>query len=74
MWTNSSSKIYPGLRKEDVWRLWTDVNGWVTWHRDLEYCRMNEPFAVGAHFLLKPNGAPEFNIEIVDVVDGRKFT
>jgi hypothetical protein len=73
-WTRSTTKLYPGLAKSEVWRLWTDVNGWQRWHPDLDLCKLEGPFAKGNHFLLKPKGAPTFKIELTQVDEGRAFT
>jgi hypothetical protein len=74
MWTTTCSKVYSGVTKESVWKLWADVNGWTSWHGDLDYVKMTSEFAVGNHFLLRPKGAPEFKIRIVELLPGRKFT
>ena len=74
MWKREYSKIYLGVKKEDIWCLWTDVNNWPAWHRDLEYCTLLGEFAVGSHFILKASKAPKVTIEITEVEQGRKFT
>jgi hypothetical protein len=74
MWTRTYSKVYPGVKKEDVWSLWTDVNGWTKWHGDLDYCKLEGDFAVGNHFELKPKGAPAVKIELVEIEVGRRFS
>ncbi len=74
MWQKTTTKAYGGVRAADVWRLWADVNNWVAWHSDLDYCTMSGPFTAGNTFLLKPKGAPEFKLELTEVIDGRKFT
>lgn len=74
MWTKTHSKIYPSLKKEDIWRLWTDVNNWPTWHGDLDYCKLDGTFTVGNHFKLKPKGAPAVKIKLVEIDEGNKFT
>lgn len=74
MWVRSHSKIYQGIKKEDVWRLWIDVNNWHKSHKDLDYCKMDGPFVVGNYFLLKPKGAPVFKIELVEIEENKKFT
>lgn len=74
MWIHEHSKIYQGVKKEDIWRLWTDVNNWPKWHGDLEYCKMEGSFVVGNHFMLKPKGAPAVKITLIEIEDGRKFT
>lgn len=74
MWTKSFSKLYSGVRKEDVWHLWTDVDNWPTWHGDLEYCKMQGPFQVGNYFLLKPKGVKAVKIVLTEIEEGRRFT
>jgi hypothetical protein len=74
MWTKTHSKIYPGIKKEDIWRIWTDVNHWPAWHGDLDYCKMDGAFAVGNHFMLKPKGAPAVKIKLIEIEEDRKFT
>lgn len=74
MWTKSFSKIYTGVKKEDIWRLWTDVNQWPKWHGDLDYCKMEGPFEVGNHFMLKPKGVGAVKIVLTDIEQGKKFT
>jgi len=74
MWTQTHSKIYQGIKKEDIWHLWTDVNNWTAWHDDLDYCKMEGEFRVGNHFRLKPKSAPAVKIELVEIIEGQKFT
>ncbi len=74
MWTRTHQKLYEGIRKEDIWRLWTDVNNWPQWHGDLDYCKMEGPFEVGNYFMLKPKGVPAVKIELVEIVPGHQFT
>lgn len=70
----SHSKVYQGIEKEDVWRLWADVNHWPSWHGDLDYCKMEGDFVVGNHFKLKPKGAPAVKIKLIEIEEGQKFT
>lgn len=74
MWIRTHSKIYQGVQKEDIWRLWTDINSWATWHGDLDECKIEGAFVVGNHFMLKPKGAPSVKIELTEIEEGRKFT
>jgi hypothetical protein len=74
MWVRTHSKVYLDVQKKDLWRIWTDVNNWASWHGDLDYCKMEVPFAVGNHFMLKPKGAPAVKIVLTDVEEGYKFT
>lgn len=74
MWTKSYSKTYPGVKKEDVWRIWSDVTHWPTWDKELEYCKMDHPFVDGTQFILKPKGGREIKITLSEVKPNDKFT
>lgn len=74
MWNRSYSKIYPGIRRERIWSIWTDVNNWPSWHGDLDYCKLEGPFAVGSFFMLKPKGAPAVKIDLIEIKEGHEFT
>jgi hypothetical protein len=74
MWKQFHSKLYTNVKKENIWRLWTDVNNWATWHGDLDYCKMEGDFAVGNHFMLKPKGVRPVKIIITEINDGYSFT
>jgi len=74
MWVRTHSKLYSGVKKEDVWRLWTDINNWPTWHGDLDYCKLEGPFKVGSHFMLKPKGMNPVKIVLTEINDGVSFT
>ncbi len=73
-WTRTTSKVYPNLSSAAVWKKWADVNGWKSWHDDLDHVSMEGPFQKGNHFLLKPKGAPTFKIELTEVAEGKSFT
>jgi len=69
MWTRSHSNVYKDIKAEVVWRLWSDVNNYLQWHDDLDYCKLEGPFAVGNYFMLKPKGAPAFKIYITELIE-----
>jgi hypothetical protein len=35
MWIKTYNKTFQGINKDTIWRIWTDVNNWPTWHGDL---------------------------------------
>jgi hypothetical protein len=74
MWVKSYSKIYQGVKKEDVWRIWSDVNNWPKWDEELEYCKMDNMFIEGSQFILKPKGGPKVKITLSEVKPDEKFT
>jgi len=74
MWIRSHSKVYSGIQKEHVWKIWTDINNWGKWQSDLDYCKIESDFKVGNHFMLKPKGAPAVKIRLIDINEGNSFT
>jgi hypothetical protein len=74
MWTRHFSKVYTGVNRKTVWRLWTDINGWPAWHGELEACTLEGNFEVGNHFMLKPKGMRAVKIMLTEIHDGVSFT
>lgn len=74
MWIKSYSKTYQNIKKEDIWRLWSDVNNWPKWDKELEYCKMEGTFTKGNQFILKPLQGPKVKITLSEIVPYKKFT
>jgi uncharacterized protein YndB with AHSA1/START domain len=74
MWSKTYRKKVQGLKAEQVWKVWTDLNQWHTWQSDIEYAKLEGEFKVGNTFLLKPKGGPRVNIEIIKVEPNLQFT
>lgn len=74
MWTRTYSKIFKDVKKEDIWRIWTDINNWPKWHGDLDYCKFEGKFIAGNHFMLKPKGMKAVKIVLTEVTTGQSFT
>jgi len=74
MWVREYSKTFQGVTKEAIWQIWTDINQWPKWHGDLEECKLEGPFAVGNHFMLKPKGMGAVKIMLTEINEGRNFT
>lgn len=74
MWQARYEKTFPGLRKEDVWALWSDVNNWHQWDGDTESARMEGEFRAGTGFVLRPMGGPNVKITITEADPSKGFT
>jgi hypothetical protein len=74
MWKKTHTKVYPGIKSQDVWKIWMDINNWPKWHSDLESCKLEGSFAVGNHFMLKPKGMGAVKILLTQIDEGRSFT
>lgn len=74
MWIRTYSKTFQGLKREDIWRIWTDINNWPTWHGDLDYCKLEGDFKVGNRFFLKPKGVQPAKIVLTEINEVYSFT
>jgi hypothetical protein len=74
MWIRSYSKIYKGVKKEDMWNLWIDVDNWHQWDTDIEYGRMDGPFVIGSLYVFKPKRMSVIRLKLVEVEKMRKYT
>jgi uncharacterized membrane protein len=57
-----------------IWRLWSDVSTWSSWDDDIEWARLDGPFAVGSRGKLKPKGVPAAGFKLVTVTPGLSYT
>jgi hypothetical protein len=74
MWSKSHSIVSAEATKEQMWKLFSDVNRWNEWDKGIEFAKMEGKFEKGNHFQLKPKGGPKVNIELVEVIENSKFT
>ena len=73
MWTKSHSIVTNEVTKEQMWKLFADVNQWHTWDEGIEFAKMDGKFEKGNKFLLRPRGGPNVNIELIETIENRKF-
>ena len=52
---------------------WADMATWPEWNSDMEWARLDGPFAAGSTGVLKPKGGPKTKFVIAEVSD-REFT
>lgn len=73
MWTKSCSIITKEATKEQLWKLFADVNHWHVWDTEIEYASIEGKFEKGNHFILKPKKGPKVKIELVETIENKKF-
>ena len=73
MWKKSHSIVTKEATKEQMWKLFSDVNNWQHWDTGIEYARMDGAFERGNHFILKPKKGPKVKIELYETVPNKKF-
>ncbi|GHU88747.1 hypothetical protein FACS1894174_03030 [Bacteroidia bacterium] len=47
MWTKSHSIVTKEVTKEQMWKLWSDVNSWATWDKTIEFASLEGKFEAG---------------------------
>ena len=73
MWSKTYSQKVTGIRVEDLWQVWADINHWHLWHDDIEYAKLDGAFTTGSKFLLKPKHGPKVTIELLKVEPNQLF-
>jgi len=73
MWTKSYSITTKDATKEQMWKLFADVNNWHTWDEGIESAKLEGAFEKGNHFMLKPKGGPTVKVELLETVKNKSF-
>jgi len=74
MWTKSHSIVTKEVTKEQMWRLFADVNNWTAWDKSVAFAQLEGKFEQGNHFMFQPKGGPKLKIGIHETIVNRKFT
>lgn len=73
MWIKTHSVVTNKATKEQMWKLFANVNDWHTWDKGIEFAKMEGGFEKGNHFLLKPKGGPKIRIKLIEAIKNHKF-
>jgi hypothetical protein len=73
MWTQSHTIVTKEVTKEQIWKLFSDVNNWQTWDTGIEFAKMEGEFNKGNTFQLRPKGGPTVKIELFEIIENKKF-
>ncbi len=73
MWTKSHTIVTKEASKEQMWKLFSDVNNWHKWDKGIEYAKIEGKFEKGNFFELKPKGSGKVKIELFETVENKKF-
>lgn len=74
MWTKSHSIVTREITKEQIWRLFSDVNNWPAWDKGVQFAKLEGKFEKGNHFLFQPKGGPKLKIGIIEATENKSFT
>jgi hypothetical protein len=73
MWTKSHSIVTKEVTKEQMWKLFADVNNWHTWDEGIEFAKMEGKFEKGNFFTLRPKGGSNVKVELLETVENKSF-
>ena len=73
MWTKSHSIVTKEVTKEQMWKLFTNVNNWHTWDEGIEFAKMEGKFEKGNFFTLRPKGGPNVKVKLLETVENKSF-
>ncbi len=73
MWS-TEEKRYTTATKEQIWKLWADVQHWNDWDRDVELSELSGEFKTGTKGILKPTNGPKAGFEIIELTFLKSFT
>ncbi len=59
---------------QEIWKRWSKVELWAEQDKDVQWARLEGPFAVGSKILLKPKGSPKTSTYLTEVTVNKSFT
>jgi hypothetical protein len=74
MWIKSYSTVTGKVTKEQMWKLWSDVNRWPVWDKSLETTHLEGEFKAGNFYIFQPKGSPKMKLKIHEAIKNHKFT
>ncbi len=72
MWTHEQTGE-TGASPEAVWRVLRNLDEWATWDTSMEWVRLQGPFGIGSHVVMKPHGQDPITSTIVQAEDNRLY-
>ena len=73
MWTKSHTIVTKEVTKEQMWKLFANVNDWHTWDQGIEFAKLEGKFEKGNSFLLRPKGGPNVKVTLLETVKDKSF-
>lgn len=74
MWKQSYSITIKASDSKKIWDVWIDVNNWDKWQADIDQAKLDKKMSLGSVIQFKPKGGPNFNLEVTEFVENKKFT
>ena len=71
MWIRTYSIVTKEVTREQMWKLFANVNNWHTWDEGTESAKLEGNFEIGNFFILKPKGGPKVKVELLATVENQ---
>ncbi|PID70771.1 hypothetical protein CSB37_01655 [bacterium DOLZORAL124_38_8] len=72
MWSKKVT-IQTKAKREQIWKLWADVENWNKWDNEVEFSKINGKFETGVFGVLKPKNGPKSKFKIFSVSEPSEF-
>ncbi len=73
MWIKSYSIVTKEVTKEQMWKLFANVNNWHTWDEGIEFAKLEGKFEKGNFFILRPKGGPNVKVQLLETIENKMF-
>lgn len=73
MWNTEVTRT-TSASKEKIWDLWSDVQNWKTWDKDVESAELFGAFRQGTKGVMKPSEGPRATFRITECTQLKSFT
>ncbi|NOU46899.1 MAG: polyketide cyclase [Bacteroidales bacterium] len=71
MWTKSHSIVTNEATKEQMWKLFTDINNWHVWNNEIEFAKLEGNVEAGNHYLIQPKNGRIVKVKLLEVVENK---
>jgi len=71
MWTQSYSITTTEVTKEQIWKLFTDVNNWHIWNSEIEFAKIEGKFEAGNHYFIQPKNGQTVKVNLLEVEENK---
>lgn len=70
-WTKSYSITTKEITKEQIWKLFTDINNWHVWNEQIEFAKLDGKFEAGNFYQIKPKKGQTVKVNLLKVEENK---
>jgi len=69
MWTKSYSITTTEVTKEQIWKLFININNWHIWNNEIEFAKLEGKFEAGNQYQIKPKNGRMVTVNLLEVTE-----